>query len=179
MNHKLALEIPDTLNTKIFRVEDYSDYNEDVPVKCQKLEIIVPGFIEPIVINKLEVGFNLNLTACDLGIQKIDCDKKQLCLPDGVYAIKYSVSPNSQVYVEYNYLRISKLMSKYREILCSIDFSEEPEEDIKEQIKLLHEARIYIEAAKAKVEVCHNPSQGMELYEYAKKLLEKFNCNNC
>jgi hypothetical protein len=30
---------------------------------------------------------------------------------------------------------------------------------------------MYIEAAKAKVEICLEPSKGMELYGYAKKLL--------
>ena len=36
-----------------------------------------------------------------------------------------------------------------------------------------------LDAAKAKVEFCHNPSAGMDLYEYAKKRLDKMDCTVC
>ena len=36
-----------------------------------------------------------------------------------------------------------------------------------------------LEAAKAKVEVCHKSQEGMTLFNYAVKLLNKFDCKNC
>lgn len=180
MNHKLALEIPDTLNTKILRIEDYSDYSENVPIECQKLEVTCPGFFEPVVITDLEPGFIVNLTACKLGLQLYDCDINQLSIPDGVYSVRYSLSPSSQVNVEYKYLKASSLLQKYREILCSIPLDgTQPDEDTEAQLKLLNEIKTYIEAAKIKVETCHDVNKGMNLYNYAKTLLGKFNCSNC
>lgn len=180
MNHKLALEVPETLNTKILRVEDYSNYSNDIPVKCQKLEVTPPGFFDPVVFTDLEIGFNKNITACDLGLQKYDCDTNPLSLPDGVYILRYSVSPNSQVNVEYNYLKISSIMQQYRNVLCSIDLcGNEPDDETEEKLRLIGKIRSYIEAAKVKVETCHDVKKGMILYDYAKTLLEKFDCKMC
>jgi hypothetical protein len=38
---------------------------------------------------------------------------------------------------------------------------------------------MYLEAAKAKVEFCHDPQKGMTLYNYALKMLNKLDCVNC
>ena len=38
---------------------------------------------------------------------------------------------------------------------------------------------MYLDAAKAKVEFCLEAQQGMTLYNYAIKLLNKFDCKNC
>jgi hypothetical protein len=43
----------------------------------------------------------------------------------------------------------------------------------------LREIKSYLEAAKAKVEDCHEPKKGMMLYDYAVKLLNKMDCVNC
>jgi hypothetical protein len=38
---------------------------------------------------------------------------------------------------------------------------------------------MYLDAAKAKVEFCQEPQKGMTLYNYAIKLLNKFDCKTC
>ena len=38
---------------------------------------------------------------------------------------------------------------------------------------------MYLDAAKAKVETCHEQQEGMTLYNYALKLLNKLDCRNC
>ena len=38
---------------------------------------------------------------------------------------------------------------------------------------------MYLQAAVAKVETCHEPQKGMSLYNYAMKLLKKMDCTNC
>jgi hypothetical protein len=61
------------------------------------------------------------LTACTLALQKIDCGTKQQEIPDGIYIIRYSVSPNLKVYVEYNHLRVTRLMTNYYKVLCELN----------------------------------------------------------
>jgi len=182
MNHALSLRIEDTLNQAIFRVSDESVYDSNIPVECPLLEITLPGFGYAVQLNDTQIsqGFSLNLTACDLEVQTENCGSDYKNLPDGIYIVKYSVSPNDKVYVEYNYLRVSRLMNKYQQILCDIDLSAcDPRTEVAEKIKLLNQIKMYIDAAKAKVEVCHEPRKGMELYSYAKKLLNKFECKSC
>jgi hypothetical protein len=84
------------------------------------------------------------------------------------------------VYVEYNHLRITQALNKYYKILCELDVSDcEPRKDVEAKLKQLQKIKMYLEAAKAKVEVCHEPDKGMRIYKYAIKLLNKMNCINC
>lgn len=180
--HVLSLEAPDTLNPCQLRVVDTSIYNPDVPVKCPLLEITLPGFAYSVQLQEpfIEPGFILNLTACDLEVQKNNCGTTFDSLPDGIYVIKYSVSPNEYVFVEYNHLRITKALTHYKNLLCELDLAAcEPDAKKSKQMESLNKIRMYLEAAKAKVEICHEPNKGMELYKYAVKLLGKFECRSC
>jgi len=101
-------------------------------------------------------------------------------LPDGIYIIKYSVSPNDQVYVEYNHMRISYALNRYYNILCDVDANGcEPPLKVKQKLEQLGLIKMYLEAAKAKVEFCHEPQKGMSLYNFALKMLDKLDCVNC
>lgn len=178
--HTLSLEMPDTLNECIMPVMDTSLYADSIPVDCPYLDILPPGFSCAV---RLEVtpGFCLlNLTACDLGLQSTQCGVRFDTIPDGVYAVKYSVAPNEYVFVEYNHLRITNLLKTYNKVLCALDVSTcDPLPEVKEKMKELHLIDILIKAAKAKVEYCHTPGEGMDLYEYAKKRLDKLACIVC
>lgn len=181
-NHKLSLESPETLNVCILRLQDTSVYNEDVTIKCPLLSITLPGFNYSVEFDETEIapGFNLNLTACDLEIQTLNCGSKFEGLPDGIYVIRYSVSPNDLVYVEYNHLRRTKALLCYNEALCDLDIAAcAPDSETEAKLKELNFIKMYLDAAKAVVEICHNPKRGMELYSYAVKLLGKFNCKTC
>jgi hypothetical protein len=180
--HVLSLEAPDTMNLCQLRLMDTSVYNPDVEIKCPILEITLPGFNYAVQLGESDIapGFILNLTACDLEVQTENCNSEFYTLPDGIYVIKYSVSPNDAVYVEYNHLRITKALNRYNSILCELDLGAcEPDAKLEEQLKKLRKIRMYLDAAKAKVETCHEPRKGMELYKYAVKLLDKFECKSC
>lgn len=187
--HVLSLEAPDTMNKCILRIVDTSVYNQDIPIKCPVLWVTVPGFNysvqftddaevgNPIQINP---GFIVNLTACDLEIQSLNCGTVYNDLPDGIYAIKYAVSPVEHVYVEYNHLRITKALHKYQAILCDLDLAAcDPPTSVKEKLNKLRLIRMYLDAAKAQVEYCLQAKKGMELYNYAVKLLDKLSCSTC
>lgn len=187
IKHQLSLEIPDTNNVSIFRVSDTSIYSEDIQVKCGTLHITSPGFIDPVTIDVLP-NFNLVLNACTLGLINTGCDSDSPALPDGIYHIRYSVSPNDKVYVEYNFLRVTQTLNIYYNELCKIELAAcEPSVEIKARLNELRLIKSYIDAAKAKVEECHDSGKGMELLVYAKKRLDRFitgcrtspGCRNC
>ena len=185
--HRLSLEIPETLNPYILRIDDTSVYSTDIPVDCPTLLVTAPGFNYssenfPIVQELdggIKVPYRAILTGKELGLQR--AEDNQLCiLPDGVYAIRYSVSPNDQVYVEYNHLRVTNLRNKYDKMLCAMDLTDrEPSVEKEKKLKQLWWIDVMIKAAVAKVEVCHEADKGMDLYNYAKLLLAKLGCGMC
>ena len=182
MNHKLSLEVPDTLQSCQLRIVDTSIYQQSMPIKCILLEVTVPGFVRPVGFTETTIapGFILNLTACDLELQTKSCGTVFNDIPDGIYILKLSVSPNTVVYAEYNHLRITKALKKYQAILCDLDLGAcDPPESLRIKRDKLRWIKLYLDAAKAKVEFCHNPEKGMELYKYALKLLGKMDCKSC
>jgi hypothetical protein len=79
--------------------------------------------------------------------------------------------------VEYNHLRISQALVKIQELLCCLDLPlSEPQGPIKDKLREIQMLSVMLKAAKAKVEYCHNPSQGMDMYKYVMKRLTKLSC---
>lgn len=177
--HQLSLEVPETNNCSVFRITDTSIYDEHVPVTCPELQITSPGYNQPVLINPLQ-GFNLILNGCTLGIQTSGCGSVSEVLPDGIYHIRYSVSPNDKVFVEYNYLRTCQVLNKYFSELCKLELAAcEPTPTVKEQLNELRLIKSFIDAAKAKVEQCNELHQGMELFKYAQERLHKYASGGC
>ncbi len=175
--HQLALDIPDTLNECVLKVWDSSIFSADVPMECPKLEITLPGFQLPAVVTSITPGFTTNLDACQLGIQVYNCGVQFNPLPDGVYVIRYSYSPNDQLYVEYNHLRITCALNQINKILCCLELAPcEPLEPTKSQIRELQDLWMLLKGAKANVEYCHHPKKGMAIYNYVVGRLDKLAC---
>jgi len=174
--HILSLEVPDVANCEIMTIKDTSQYTPNLAVDCAELQITKGGFNKYALISVTK-GFNLNLTACDLGLQTTNCGSVQTAIPDGIYIIKYSVSPNDKVYVEYNHLRVTSILIKYYKTLCDLDLNKcEPHSDRRDLIEEMQYIKTLIEGAVAKVEYCNSPHIGMDMYNYALKRLEKINC---
>ena len=174
--HILSLELPTVSNCEILSVKDTSQYAEELSIDCGELLITTPGYTVPVLI-KLNPNFNLNLNGCLLGTQTENCGTMRTALADGVYIIKYSVAPTNKVYVEYNHLRTTNLLKLYYETLCHIDVNDcEPHSERKDLIDEIKYIRTLIDAAVAKVEYCNSPGEGMDLYNYAKKRLQKISC---
>lgn len=182
VKHQLSLETPESNNIRVMRLFDTSLYAPDMRVDCGNLRITSPGFNLPVAIEVLP-NFNLVLTACTLGLQRSGCGTTSEILPDGIYVINYSVSPNTSVFVEYNHLRLTQTLNKYNYLLCDLEMSGcEPGADIKDKLEELRLIKSFIDAAKAKVEYCHEPQKGMELLLYAQKRLARYTeecCTNC
>ena len=118
--HILSLEIPTVSNCDLLCIKDTSQYSKELAIDCEELLITLPGYSVPVLI-KVDNGFDMCLTACTLALQTDNCGTTQAQIPDGIYIIKYSVSPNSKVYVEYNHLRVTKLLTTYYEVLCDLE----------------------------------------------------------
>jgi hypothetical protein len=175
IRHTLSLEIPDVKNPMILRLVDTSQYGEGLPVDCGTLQITLPGHMTAVVLD-VTPGFIGNITGSDLGLGNT-------ALPDGVYTIRYSVSPNDKVWVEYDHLRTTGVLTRYYEQLCRLALENcEAPADVKQRGLDLQHIKLYLDAAKAKVEYCHQVHHGMELVAYAEKLLKRYSttyCLNC
>ena len=182
MRHVLSLHIPETMNDWSLTIHDTIIYATGMAITCPTLQVQMPGFTKATTINDesvppLAAGFIRHLTACNLEVQTVDCGSKYNCLPDGVYVIRYSVSPNDLVYVEYNHLRIVQAMKLYQKHLCDLELEAcAIPADKKAKFDELMEIKGFIDSAKAKVDTCHLPSKGMELYNYAIKRLKVLDC---
>lgn len=172
--HQLSLELPDTNNIKVMRLFDTSFYAEGLTADCGTLLITSPGYNLPVSISVLP-HFNLVLNACTLGLQRAGCGSHSEVIPDGIYKINYSVSPNNNVFVEYQHLRVTQTLNKYYNLLAQLEMSGcEPDADVKEHLNELRLIKSFIDAAKAKVEYSHDLEAGMELLLYAQKRLNKY-----
>lgn len=174
--HILSLEVPTVANCEILSIKDTSQYTSKLDVDCGELLVTSPGYNVPVLL-KVDHNFDLTLNGCLLGTQTQNCGTMRTALADGIYIIKYSIAPTDKVYVEYNHLRVTNLLKLYYETLCHIDVKDcEPHSERKDLIDEMKYIRTLIDAAVAKVEYCNSPHDGMSLYTYAKKRLQKISC---
>ena len=179
--HILSLEIPTVSNCELLCIKDTSQYSSELAVDCEELLITLPGFSVPVLV-KVNKDFDMCLNACIMAIQKINCGTVQQNIPDGIYIIRYSVSPNAKVFVEYNHLRVTSLMTDYYKVLCDLDVQAcQPESRKQSLLNEMNFIRTLIDAAVANAEYCESAAQGMQLYNYAKQRLNKISCpsGNC
>lgn len=182
MESKLSLQFYEDFNSGALTIIDRSLYNEDIAVSCERLLITLPGFKHPITIENVVAGFNTAFNAQDFKlVNYATCNCGMMDLVDGLYIINYSICPNDDIYVEYNYLRQTKTYKKLFKKLCSLQLLG-CESGIKtnDLIKKLERIEFYLRAAKAYVEECNAPQRGLELQNYANELLDKIDTNcNC
>ena len=198
--HILSLNFPDTTNEGVFLIDDTSVYDpvvlntstlskptvmpcSGVALPCANLQITPPGCYTPTSL-ALEYGnFRLVLNACTLGIlSSTSCADSCPALPDGMYNIRYSISPNDKVFVEYKILRITQALNRYYNLLCRVGLTPcLPSQDTNYQIRSLETIYTYLIAAKTTVENEHQFSDGMNLYRFAVALMDKmsFEPNRC
>jgi hypothetical protein len=179
IKHILQLDIPETACENIIRVVDTSIYADQtlLPIECQQLDITIPGKNQPVYITLgLTPNFCSVFDATDLGI---DCPPGSP-LADGVYIIKYSISPNESSYIQYYHLRTTSAINRYYGEICKIHLQEcEPTSEERQNLDDLRYIKMLIDAAKAKVEYCHAPKQGVEMLSYANRLLDKYIMGCC
>jgi len=176
IRHSLSIEIPQVVNPYVLSIWDNSVYSINLPVTCARLDVLLPGFTQPVYVSTTS-GFRVNLDAHNLGLVLPDSDDK-IMLPDGVYNVAYSVSPNDIMKVEYYHMRTTRIMHDYYILLGKQVFNE-CDDTKNEKLSELHQIRMFIETAKAKAEVLHAPGEAVEMLAYAQRLLSKFRNSSC
>lgn len=180
--HQLYLDFPESTNEGILRIEDSSIFTTAIPVNCLTLEITPPGYSSPTVITGLSQNFKLYLNACNMGMLVTGCDEICPILPDGIYNIRLSVSPNSTVYAEYNLLRITCTMNKWYKVLCWINRHPcSPSADTLTLIRELQVIHSQLLTAKHLCEDLHKYDDAIQMLLYAKKKISELEggCPNC
>lgn len=206
LKHQLSLNIVDGCNPTNFTIIDTSTYAAGVALSCPILSITIPGTSGPVyfsqgttpdpssnpndVYHLLPTNptpytgtpkFVLTVDGIFLCMQAPSTDLQDL--PDGLWEIEYCVQPCASLSVKYYYLRMTYALNRYASLLCKLRLSEcSPSQETLDMIDELHTIKMYLDAAKAKAEVCHAPQAGLALYHYALKLManwEKTCCSTC
>lgn len=182
MIHNLSLEVPFISNPKVLKVSDLTVWNNSVPSESIKLNIICPGFIYGKSFD-VKRGFDKLFNSSSLGIYVVTDLNDLTPIPDGIYIIRLTNVSGVEEYVEYNHLRQTQILEKWYKALCKLRLSacDKFDEEKEEERRLLYQIKSYIDAAKAQVEYCNAPNEGLELHNYANSLLDKYNnsCKNC
>lgn len=184
MISQLGLQVIETGDPRTLRIVDNSVYSPGITVSCEQLHITPPGFTYPAAF-EVDKGFNSLFTSENLGLTSANSAISDL--PDGIYILRYSINPNEKMWVEYYHLRNTAQIKLYNELLCRLDLQpcDTVSKDLEANLKATYTAKMYMDAAKAMVEYCNAPKQGIALYEYATKLLEKIEkklinkCKSC
>jgi len=180
IRHFLALDIPETACATIIKINDSSVYGTGMVIDCPRLQITLPGTNQPIeLVPPPTTGFVLNLSGITLGMQSMSTSTL-MELPDGLYTITYSVSPNNLVYVTHYHLRTTKAKRRYFEELCKLQLQTcEPTNEYLQKLNELRYIFMLIDAAKAKAEYCHATGPAVDMLSYAIKLLDSFDSSCC
>lgn len=180
MAHHLGLSIDNTLTCSTLRISDASVYQVGQPILNALLEVTTPQGKCPIVFN-VTSNFNVILNVNNLEvIQTIDFEKYSLS--DGLYSIRYSINPNSKLFIETSYFRTCKINN-----LLNLKITElfENQSTIKKsefQIRMdsLIEIEFQIKAAKYLAEINKDLKKSSALYNDANNKLKNIdNCSTC
>lgn len=166
---KLDFLVVPTYNTLSLAVIDTSVY--DTTPASPTIEITPPGF------NPATIPFNVNeynlFTSVNLGIST-----QPQPLPDGVYHIRYSITPAYQNYVEKSIMRTDKIQERFDEAFMHLDMME-CDRAIKTQAKTdLNTIYFFIQGSIAAANNCAITNSN-KLYQQADRLLTNFMKNNC
>ena len=161
-----------TYNKMLLGVADASTY-VTTPVN-PTIEITVPSFgtvVLPFTVNNYNL-FNsesLGITATGAAL---------VPLPDGIYKLKYSITPAITNYVEKTILRVDQLQERFDEAFMKLDMME-CDKAIKTQSKVdLNTIYFFIQGAIAAANNCALET-ATTLYNQAQKMLNNFVKNNC
>lgn len=167
-------------NPKAMRIYDSSIWDENHLSSEIKLDIISPGFVYPST-HIVSRNFDRIFNSSNLGIYPTTEISELTALPDGIYIVRLTnINGEKEDWVEYNHLRQTLLLECWYKALCKINLDKGyVTKDKEKQRRDLYQIKMYIDAAKAKVEFCKSPDEGLELHNYAKKMLGKYNECNC
>jgi hypothetical protein len=171
-NLSLDFVVVPTYNLSTLMVVDTSSYPSTLPTN-PTIEVTPPGFdvaVIPFNIN----GYNV-FTTSNLGITATGVVQP---LPDGIYNIKYSVTPAFENFVEKSIMRIDKLQEKFDSAFMKLDIMEcdgAIRKQAKEELSTIY---FFIQASVSAANNCAI-TESVKLYNQAEKLLNAFIKRDC
>lgn len=168
----LNILVINTYNAQTLGIADISTYTS-TPIS-PTIEITVPGF-DPVSIPFTPDDFNVfNSTTLDL----TPVGEPLQPLPDGVYFLKYSISPAYENFVEKSIMRTDKIQEKFDAAFMKLDMME-CDLAIKTQSKVTLNSIYYlIQGSIAAANNCAVDTAN-KLYNQANKMLDNFIKTNC
>ena len=171
--HLDILVIP-TYNTLTLGVADASTYTSTPPVVTNPtIEITVPGFDVAVIPFTVD-DFNI-FTSTNLGLSPVGVNQP---LPDGVYHLKYSITPAYENFVEKSIMRVDKLQEKFDGAFMKLDMMECDLALRTQSSVTLNTIYFFIQGAIAAANNCAITDSN-KLYNQADKMLNNFLKNNC
>lgn len=168
----LDIVVVPVYDTRKIDVFDHSKYA--APPIEPTLEVHIPCQ-EKIVIDFVPNEHNI-LTSEVLGLTPVGAPIAPL--PDGYYHLKYTIYPPLQNIVEYNFMRVDKLMEKFDSVFLSLDMME-CDQKIKKQSKAeLDTIYYFIQGSIAAANNCAE-IEANKLYDKANSMLDKMIAKNC
>jgi len=167
------LVIP-TYSTKTMGIADISTYPDSPPVQAPTLEVTIPGF------GLVSIPFTPNdFNVLNSGILELTSPGDTLSpIPDGIYTLRYSVTPSYLNYVTKSIMRVEQLQEKYDEAFMKLDMME-CDLAIKKQSKVeLTTIYFLIQGAIAAANNCAIDTANL-LYKQASKQLDNFIKRDC
>jgi hypothetical protein len=171
---KLNILVIPTYDILTIGIADASTYPTDPPtVSSPNIEITIPNFgivNLPFNVNELNVFSSSSLGITEPGVNDP--------LPDGIYYLKYSVTPSDENYVNKSIMRVDKLQEKFDNAFMKLDMME-CDRAIKTQAKVeLTTVSFFINGALAAANNCAE-IEANKLYLQADKMLNNFIRTNC
>ena len=171
-NLRLDILIVPTYDNRTLAVLDASTY-PTTPAN-PTIEITVPGFdkvVLPFTINSFNVFNSESLGLTSPG-------DPLLPIPDGVYFIKYSITPAFQNFVEKSIMRVDQLQEMFDSAFMRLDMME-CDRAIKTQQKVtLNSIYYFIQGSIAAANNCAI-EESNRLYNQAKKMIINFSSCGC
>jgi hypothetical protein len=176
--HILALDIQDSVfNSKYLYLNDLSRYDPELLVAQQRICIAVPGY-DTYTVLWPNGQRTVALDSILLGITTDTLSD----LPDGVYEIEYSVSPNNEVYLRKKFMRTSALYLKWlnENLKTDVEIERNAIDDrgnleIDKRVKVLTHTLTLITGAKASAEIYNDTVNAEKMYKQACYEIDKIN----
>jgi hypothetical protein len=175
-NMTLDILVIPTYNTLTLGIADASTYDTDPPVvTAPTIEITIPGFATPVFLPFVVNDFNI-FNSTSLGLSGVG--DPLIPLPDGIYYLRYTVSPAYINYVEKNIMRTELIQEKFDSAFMKLDMME-CDLAIKTQSKVnLNSIYYMISGSIAAANNCAVDTANT-LYIQANNMLNNFIRNNC
>jgi len=171
---KLEILVVPTYNTLTLGIADASTYPVVPAVTSPTIEITVPGF------KVVSLPFNINdfniFNSTSLGLTAVG--EPLLPLPDGVYYLRYSVTPAYVNYVERTIMRTEVIQEKFDNAFMKLDMMECDLAIRKQQKINLNSIYYFIQGSIAAANTCAVDTSN-KLYTQANNMLNNFIKNNC